>query len=363
MDASDFNSKLGTVAGGLAADSRSLEQLKRTARDDPRQAVKKVATQFEALFMQMVLKSMRDATPQSGLLDSKEQDMFRGMLDQQVAQQIAAKGTGLSDLIARQLGRNLPAFAASAATAGKPAVASPAGEAAAATTSRTLTPGPFSGLRPEMAIGREQGGSAGPLVAPPGNAKQWSSSSLLPLAGEGLGVRVSNTATPPTVAPARTAPPETQRQFMQGHWADAMRAQQLTGVPASFILGQAALESGWGQREIRAADGSPSYNLFGIKAGPGWQGKTTQVTTTEYEGGVPRTTVQSFRAYDSYAAAFQDWALTIGRNQRYSGAVASAGSAGGFALGMQQAGYSTDPAYAEKLASVIRTASSIRGTG
>jgi peptidoglycan hydrolase FlgJ len=309
MDASDFNSKLGTVAGGLAADSRSLEQLKRAARDDPRQAVKKVATQFEALFMQMVLKSMRDATPQSGLLDSKEQDMFRGMLDQQVAQQIATKGTGLSDLIARQLGRNLPGAAppGAAALPGTPALA------AASTVTRSAA-GVAQGK------GSSPTGSGGPSA-------------------------------------------EAQRAFMQGHWADAMRAQQLTGVPASFILGQAALESGWGQREIRAADGSPSHNLFGIKAGPGWLGKTTQVTTTEYEGGVPRTTVQSFRAYDSYAAAFQDWALTIGRNQRYSGAVASAGSVGGFALGMQQAGYSTDPAYAEKLASVIRTASPMRGTG
>jgi flagellar protein FlgJ len=150
---------------------------------------------------------------------------------------------------------------------------------------------------------------------------------------------------------------------MQQHRADAVRAQQLTGVPANFILGQAALESGWGRREIRGPDGAPSYNLFGIKAGSGWQGKTVQVTTTEYDGGVPRQTVQSFRAYDGYGAAFQDWALTIGRNQRYSAAVASAGSGGGFAFGMQQAGYSTDPTYGEKLARVIRTASSIEGTG
>jgi len=111
------------------------------------------------------------------------------------------------------------------------------------------------------------------------------------------------------------------------------------------------------------AAGAPSYNLFGIKAGPGWQGRTVQVTTTEYDGGVARQTVQSFRAYDGYAAAFQDWALAIGRNQRYSAAVTAAGDAGGFAFGMQQAGYSTDPAYAEKLARVIRTASSIAGTG
>jgi peptidoglycan hydrolase FlgJ len=310
MDPNGLGSTIGNVAGGLAADSRSLDELKRAARDDPRQAVKKVAAQFEALFMQMVLKSMREATPHSGLLDSQEQDMYRGMLDQQVAQQIAGRGTGLSDVIARQLGRNLPGFAASAATAGKPDGAAAAGSPGPAATSAATTSLPSEA-------------SAGPAAA---DAK----------AG---------------------------REFMQQHRADAVRAQQLTGVPANFILGQAALESAWGAREIRGADGAPSYNLFGIKAGPGWQGKTVQVTTTEYDGPVPHKTVQSFRAYDSYAAAFQDWALTIGRNQRYSAAVASAGNASGFAFGMQQAGYSTDPTYGEKLARVIRTASSIGGTG
>src|SRR6266436_698239 len=281
---------IGQVASGLAADSRSLEELKRAARDDPRQAVKKVATQFEALFMQMVMKSMREATLRSGLLDSQEQDMYRGMLDQQVAQQIAASGTGLSDLIARQLARQLPSAPPEATT-------------------------PATGVAP--------------------------------------------------AAPSESGPPsvEAQRDFMRQHWADAVRAQQLTGVPASFILGQAALESGWGRREIRAPDGAPSHNLFGIKAGSGWQGKTVPITTTEFDGGTPRKTVQSFRAYDSYAAAFEDWALTIGRNRRYSEAVASAGNAGGFAFGMQRAGYSTDPTYAQKLARVIQTASSIGGTG
>ncbi|HUD24512.1 MAG TPA: flagellar assembly peptidoglycan hydrolase FlgJ [Burkholderiaceae bacterium] len=301
MDQASLGSQIGSVGSGLAADARSLEDLKRAARDDPRQAAKKVATQFEALYMQMVLKSMREATPRSGLLDSQEQDMYRGMLDQQVAQQIASKGTGLSDMIARQLSRALPNAAASAAapssakaTEGKPGAAAPSAPA--------------------------------PTPSGPG---------------------VST---------------EVQRAFMRQHWAEAVRAQQLTGVPASFILGQAALESGWGQREIRGADGAPSYNLFGIKAGAGWQGHAVQVATTEYDGAMPSRTVQSFRAYDSYAAAFQDWALTIGRNQRYSAAVAASSTAGGFASGMQQAGYSTDPGYAEKLARVIRTASSVGGT-
>ena len=149
---------------------------------------------------------------------------------------------------------------------------------------------------------------------------------------------------------------------MQQHQSAALQAQQLTGVPAGFILAQAALESGWGQREIRGADGSPSHNLFGIKAGPSWQGRTVQATTTEYVNGVPQKSVQSFRAYDSYAAAFQDWALTIGRNQRYAAALAPAAGGAGFAAGMQQAGYSTDPSYAAKLARIIQTAAALRGS-
>jgi len=322
MDVNRLGAGIGQVASGLATDSRSLDQLKRAARDDPRQAVKKVATQFEALFMQMVLKSMRDATPHAGLLDSQEQDMYRGMLDQQVAQQIAGKGTGLAELIARQLARNLPA---------SPGLSAPSTATMAASSVPAAEPRQAASLGLPAAGATERDGQLG---------------------GSGP---VATVAGSPSV--------EAQREFLQSHRADALRAQQVTGVPASFILGQAALESGWGRREIRAADGAPSYNLFSIKAGSGWKGRTVEVTTTEFDGGVARKTVQSFRAYDSYAAAFQDWALTIGRNQRYAGAVTAAGDAGGFAYGMQQGGYSTDPAYAEKLARVIRTASSIEGTG
>jgi len=324
IDSSGLGAQIG-VSSGLAADSRSLEQLKRAAGEDPRRAVKQVATQFEALFMQMVLKSMREATLRSGMLDSQEQDLYRGMLDQQIAQKVAASGTGLADLIARQLSRNLPSAASAAAAA-----AATAAKAATATEARVV-----------------------------GDA------SAATVVSSGAAAFAKATAGSASVAAVGAAAKEatTQRDFMQQHWADALRAQQLTGVPASFILGQAALESGWGSREIRASDGQPSHNLFGIKAGAGWQGRTVAVTTTEFADGVPQKTVQNFRAYDSYAAAFQDWALTIGRNQRYSAAVTPGAGAGGFALGMQRAGYSTDPTYGEKLARIIRTASSIGGTG
>jgi flagellar protein FlgJ len=147
MASSPLDAQAGTTFNGLAADSRSLDQLRRAATADPAKAVKQVATQFEALFMQMVLKSMRDATPKSGMLDSNEQQTYTSMLDEQLAQKIAAGGTGLADVIARQLSRNLPSAAAGAgAPEAAPAVGSspPAGGAVSAAD----TPGAVGTLMP-----------------------------------------------------------------------------------------------------------------------------------------------------------------------------------------------------------------------
>jgi flagellar protein FlgJ len=136
--------------------------------------------------------------------------------------------------------------------------------------------------------------------------------------------------------------------------AHAEEASRTTGIPAKFMLGQAALESGWGRRELVAADGTPSHNLFGIKAGGSWTGRTVDVTTTEYVNGKPQKQVDSFRAYDSYADSFRDYANMLRGNARYQDVVATGQDAAGFAQGLQQAGYATDPNYAQKLKSVIR---------
>lgn len=130
MDAASLNLQTAGSFDGLASDAHSLDKLRLAATADPAKAVKQVATQFEALFMQMVLKSMRDASPKSGLLDSSDQQMYTGMLDEQLAQKIAG-GTGLADVIARQLSRNLPSAAPASGPA--PAAAVPPAAAAPAT--------------------------------------------------------------------------------------------------------------------------------------------------------------------------------------------------------------------------------------
>jgi peptidoglycan hydrolase FlgJ len=119
------------------------------------------------------------------------------------------------------------------------------------------------------------------------------------------------------------------------------------------MVGQAALESGWGRSEIKASDGTPSYNLFGIKAGRSWHGPVVERTTTEYVNGVAQKSKEKFRVYSSYTECFQDYAKLLRDNPRYSNVVGCAQDARAFAQGLQHAGYATDPAYGDKLLRII----------
>lgn len=275
------------ISSKLALDTQSLEQLRTQARQSPDQALKAAAQQFESVFLNMMLKSMREATPQDGLFDSEQTKMFTGMLDQQLAQSMASgRGVGLADIMVQQLSRNMAAPAAS----------------------------PSASLAP----------AALPPAAPRGV-------SALPSA-------YSENA---------------QQDFVNRMLPYATQASRTTGVPTQLMLGQAALESGWGRREIRMADGSSSHNLFGIKATAGWNGKVAEVMTTEYRDGVAYKQVERFRAYASYAEAFQDHARLISGNPRYAEVMQQAGNPSGMASAIQRAGYATDPNYADKLARVM----------
>jgi flagellar protein FlgJ len=148
-------------------------------------------------------------------------------------------------------------------------------------------------------------------------------------------------------------PQKAAAAFIQEHTESAAAAEKATGIPARFMIAQAAHETGWGRKEIRNGDGSTSFNLFGIKAGPNWKGATTDVTTTEYIGGKAHKVTQTFRAYSSYAESFADYANTMKNSPRYAAVLAAGTDASGFAKGLQRAGYATDPAYATKLAKMI----------
>jgi peptidoglycan hydrolase FlgJ len=254
--------------------------LRARAATDPKAAIQAAAKQFEAMFMQQLLKSMRESTLASGMLDNAGTQMGTEMLDTQFANKMSGLPGGLGDVIARQLERQITGIAPAASANAAPAAA------------------------PDAAV--------------------------------------------VSVKPD-------QQEFLRMHESSARAAEAQTGIPASFMVAQAAHESGWGRREIRNADGSSAHNLFGIKAGAGWTGKAAQVTTTEVIDGQPRKVVAKFRAYDSYDDAFRDYARLMKDNPRYAQVVAAGNDAQGFAQGLQRAGYATDPAYADKLARVINT--------
>ena len=154
--------------------------------------------------------------------------------------------------------------------------------------------------------------------------------------------------------------PKGRDNFVQSHEAAAQRVARASGIPASYMLGQAGHETGWGKSEIRGDNGSNSFNLFGIKATGNWKGKVAEITTTEYIDGIPRKVKDKFRAYDSYEDSFRDYARLITENPRYAKAMESTGSAAAYATALQKAGYATDPQYANKLSRAIQSAQNVQ---
>jgi flagellar protein FlgJ len=309
----------------LALDTKGLGQLKQSAKAGSPDALKGAATQFEAMFINMMMKSMRDATPQEGIGESEQTKTFTSMLDQQMSQNLAKRGVGLADVLIRQLSAQA-ANAQALAIGGEPV----GQDAKAFTLASPAQAFPIGGDQNRaLKAGMPEGRDAGELLKTPG--------ALLA----------------PSVVPGGRAQSPHVRDFQDKLGSHAEEASRATGIPAKFMLGQAALESGWGKREIKNADGSSSHNLFGIKAGPGWKGKVATAVTTEYVNGKPETRVEKFRAYDTYADSFKDYANLLSNNPRYEKVLANAKDAAGFAHGLQKAGYATDPMYAAKLSRII----------
>ena len=309
----------------LALDTNSLNGLRQNAKDGSPAALKEAATQFEAMFINMMMKSMRDATPQEGMLDNQQTKTFTSMLDQQTSQNLAKRGVGLADVLVRQLNSQ---------TMGQQALAIGAD-------------GVGAGAAAGLGAGAAMGGIKG-LPTAMNAAAMYQNNAVA--GGTGTGKAPPLAA---TLENGRVQAPHV-RAFQEKLHEHAHAAEQTTGVPAKFMLGQAALETGWGKRMIKNADGSSSNNLFGIKAGPNWKGKVATAVTTEYVNGKPQTRVEKFRAYDTPADSFRDYAKLIANNPRYEKVMASGGDAAAFATGLQRAGYATDPNYAAKLTRLIK---------
>jgi peptidoglycan hydrolase FlgJ len=283
-----------TAPVNASFDFAALASLRNDAVKTPDVAtLKEAAKQFESLFTQMMLKSMRDANrtfSEGSMLSSSQGDFYQDMFDDQMALHLSkGEGLGLADMLVRQLsGMVNPTDA----TAAKPAA-----------------------------------GAAFPAQTQPAQTQNVSSTDHQPLT-------------------------QSKEDFVRTMWPHAQRAGEALGVDPSALVAQAALETGWGRAVPTQGSGSSSFNLFGIKAGSSWEGSTANVPTLEFEDGVAVRKVERFRAYESPADSFNDYARLIGNNPRYENARGAGGDVTTFASALQEGGYATDPNYARKIVAV-----------
>ena len=273
----------------LYTDFSSLTGLRRQAREDPQATLRAVARQFEGLDLNMMLKSMRQASLGDPIFDSSSSGLYRDMYDKQIALQMSQQqGIGLADMLVKQLQTRVP-------------------------------------VRPER---------------------------------PSLPSEVSSLTVAPAVKKQASQPDpikfESHEAFVNYLWPKAEAASEELGVSPQALIAQAVLETGWGQHIHRLPNGKSSYNLFNIKADSRWDGQKVTVSTLEYSGGIAEKQKANFRAYGSYQESFDDYIHFLKNNPRYTDALQNAEHAASYVKELQQAGYATDPNYANKVINIMQ---------
>ncbi len=298
---------LSTPASSTASvynDFSEFSKVNNQAKTDSPAALQKVAKQFEALFLNNILKGMRSAKLAEGAFDSDQSKTYNEMYDQQLSVHLSGKpGVGLADLIVKQL--------------------SPKGENPNPTSLEEYLNDPVSLVRtPDGKIF---------------NGYDDDGKNEMPFKN------------------GRSVPIQSAVDFVRQLQPFAEQAAKGLGIDPNALLAQAALESGWGNSVIKNSDGSSSYNLFNIKADRSWRGKEAQVSTLEFDQGIPRRMNAGFRAYSSFQESFHDYVNFIKNNPRYDSALSKVGNTEQYMRELQRAGYATDPSYAAKVMHIYKS--------
>ncbi|TLP72275.1 flagellar assembly peptidoglycan hydrolase FlgJ [Pseudomonas nitroreducens] len=395
MDARLLSAGTSTTDSGSYSDLNRLSAMKTGANRDSAGNIRKVAQEFESLFMNEMLKSMRSANEvfaKDNPMNSEAAKQYQDMYDHQLSVSLATQGhgIGLADVLVKQMEKmqgvrhtgNNP-FAQTGVQAATDGTQSAAATAAA--SDRQKTPSVFAAngkALPQPEAGRDDRQALNARrLALPGKLAQRIAAGLVP----GADSSVASTANQPAqlasndwrgsraytkqidttvpVADIDTSAISTKPgksmfasadDFVSTMLPMAERAAKRIGVDPRYLVAQAALETGWGKKMIAQRDGSSSHNLFGIKTGSSWKGDSARATTTEFEKGKEVKEVASFRAYNSFEQSFQDYVSFLQNNDRYQGALDSAARPDQFMKELQRAGYATDPQYARKVNQIAK---------
>ena len=312
-----------TTSPGLIHDISNLDRLRAGIGEDENQSLRAAAQQFEAIFTQMLFKSMRQANEafESDLMSSSNTKFFEQMHDEQMASELSStESLGLADLIVSQLG----------------------GEEEAQTSEQDFRhavnelplrlPVDAKGMQPDRAIVEKAADEALKVVKQDQPA-------------------VFTAPQAPVKPQINERPFESPQDFVSRMRPYAEKAAHALGTDPSVLIAQAALETGWGKKVIRNAAGT-SNNLFNIKADPRWSGHKVATNTLEFHNGVAVQEKAAFRSYDSYQDSFNDYVSFLKHNQRYTEALKEAKDPERFIKGIHQAGYATDPDYSKKIMSI-----------
>lgn len=287
METDLSSAKIYTEFGGL-------HKLKLAAKNDSPEALEEVANQFEAYFLKLMLKQMRDANLGEGIFDSDQSRMYQDMMDQQLALNLSdQRSIGIADSIVRQLQSR---------------------------ANKTESPNELNALPPRTNFHR----------------------TILKLSPDINTNAINNSKF------------ETPEEFISTMRPYAEAAADELGVPANVLLAQSALETGWGNKVIQHSNGKSSNNLFGIKADSRWQGQKVNVSSLEYVAGIAKQEFSNFKVYESYKQSFEDYVDFIKSNDRYRTALQSNNDGEVYIKALQDAGYATDPQYANKVIDIVQ---------
>ncbi len=378
-----------TVDSGAYTDLNRLNQFK--VGGDNEENIRKVAKEFESLFLNEMLKTMRSANEVFGegnFMNSNEAKTYQDMYDQQLSVTMAGNknGIGLADVMARQMSKmkNVSERPNPFAQVDAPVPAAPSKPLARNEAAADGAPARVEKItaavdpeRNDMTLINQR------RLSLPGKLAQRIEAGIVPGAESATATTVANTPAGDAVgkplakgdwlpAKAYAAPAERRlningseeiagrttfksaKEFMETMLPMAEKAAAKLGVDPTYLVAQAALETGWGKSIIKQGDGSSSYNLFGIKTHNTWGGDSARVMTTEYQNGKPVKEAASFRSYESFAHSFEDYVSFLQSNGRYEKALSSTANPEQFARELQKAGYATDPQYARKVSQIAR---------
>jgi flagellar protein FlgJ len=390
------NSVTSPVDSGAYTDLNRLAALKNGDRDSEGN-LKKVAQEFESLFVSQMLKAMRSANEvlaKDNPLNTSESRQYQEMYDQQLAVTLSTRGNGigLQDVLMRQLSKTKgvqtapaapsdaagetqttapktglatgiyqrPLWATRSSAADQAAAASgvPRNDMAALNARRlslpsSLTDRLLAGIVPSTGEIVDQAAranvQANRINMPARRNGDWTSDPTL----AGTDKRYERTIAQPPLAPAKSAF-SNHDEFVATMLPLAKDAAARIGVDPTVLVAQAALETGWGKSIMRAQDGSSSHNLFGIKAQGSWKGPEARAITSEFRDGKMVKETADFRSYTTYADSFHDLVSLLQNNNRYQGVVKAADNPEQFVKELQKAGYATDPDYASKISQIAK---------